>query len=156
MADALKKPTSLYESDFYAWTVDQAEKLRARATFDNRGDIDWENAAEEIESVGRSDKREIRSRLEVLLLHLLKWRFQSKRRKHGWRDTIVEQRRRLPMVVDDSPSLREYPVSVLDDVYALAVIGAARETGLPKAEFPLTCPFTIDQILHPDFYPDAE
>ena len=81
----LADPTedSLYERDFYAWTQDQAEKLRGRA----HNDIDWENVAEEIESVGRSQKKEIRSRLAVLMQHLLKWHFQPERRSHSWQST---------------------------------------------------------------------
>ena len=75
---------SLYERDFYAWTQDQAVKLRARA----HNDIDWENVAEEIESVGRSDKKEIRRRLGVLVQHLLKWQFQPEMRSHSWQSTI--------------------------------------------------------------------
>lgn len=156
MADALKRPEpSLYESDFYDWTQDQAAKLRARATFDNRGDIDWEHAAEELESVGASEKREIRSRLEVLLVHLLKWQFQPRKRKHGWKDTIDEQRRRLAMVVDDSPSLRSFPAAILSDVYPLAVTVAMRETRLSEKSFPPECPYTIEQVLDPEFYPEV-
>lgn len=156
MADALKKPTSLYESDFYAWTVDQAEKLRARATFDNRGDIDWENAAEEIESVGNSERYEIESRIAVLLIHLLKWRFQPERRSSGWKGTIVEQRNRIHRRLAKSPSLRAYPSEAVEEEYPSARLLAAGETGLSEDRFPTACPFTIDQILDPDFYPDAE
>ncbi len=156
MADALKTQTSLYERDFYAWTVDQAAKLRARATFDNRGDIDWENAAEEIESVGDSQRSEIESRMNVLLLHLLKWARQPSHRSGSWKATIVEQRSRMRRRLAKSPSLRGYPAEVMAEEYALARTLAMVETGLPDGVFPLVCPFTIDQILDPDFYPDAE
>lgn len=157
MADALKKPEpSPYDLDFYAWTQDQGAKLRARAAFDNRGDIDWENVAEEIESLGRSDRREIRSRLEVLLLHLLKWQFQPSKRKVGWRSTIDEQRRRLRLVLVDSPSLRAFPQEALEQAYGFAVVGAAEETELPERSFPAQCPYPLDDIMNDSFYPENE
>lgn len=154
MAETLKTD-SLYDRDFYAWTQDQAGKLRARASFDNRGDIDWEHAAEEIESVGASEKREIRSRLRALILHLLKWKHQKTKRKSGWRSTIDEQRDRLAMVLEDSPSLAAFPQEVLAGAYRLAVSKALEETRLPASTFPSECPFTIDEVLDPQFYPEA-
>ncbi|KQT47478.1 hypothetical protein ASG43_10250 [Aureimonas sp. Leaf454] len=149
------KTTSLYERDFYAWTQDQAEKLRVRATFDNRGDIDWDHAAEEIESLGRSQRSEIRSRLLVILVHLLKWRHQSHRRSRSWKGTLIEQRRRIEDEMAESPSLSGYAESVLQREYETARIKAAGETHLPEETFPDACPFTIDQILDPNFYPEA-
>lgn len=157
MPNALKtQEPRLYDLDFYAWTQDQGAKLRARAAFDSRGDIDWENVAEEIEGVGRSDKREIRSRLEVLLLHLLEWQFQPTRRKAGWRSTIDEQRRRLQLVIEDSPSLRSFPKQALADAFALAVTAAADETELPETSFPSRCPYILDDIMNNSFYPENE
>ena len=153
MADALKKPDDLYARDFYAWTQDQAAKLRARAAFDNRGDIDWENAAEEIESVGRSDRREIGNRMAVLLLHLLKWQFQADKRKSGWRSTIIEQRRQLRELLDESPSLRALPAEILARDYPDARDKAAAETRLPEDFFPETCPYRVEEILDRTFYP---
>ena len=150
-----QRTTAVYEEDFYAWTQEQAAKLRARASFDNRGDIDWENAAEEIESVGRSDRRELQSRLRVLVHHLLKWRFQAIERSSGWRRTIREQRRQIQLVLRDSPSLRPSLVEAAAEEYPHAVEDAIDETGLPETVFPPVCPFTIDEILDPDFYPEA-
>ncbi|KQT69967.1 MULTISPECIES: DUF29 domain-containing protein [unclassified Aureimonas] len=154
MAPSLKTD-SLYERDFFAWTQDQAGKLRARASFDNRGDVDWEHAAEEIESVGASEKREIRSRLRALILHLLKWKYQTAKRKSGWRSTIDEQRDRLAMVLEDSPSLAVFPQEVLAGAYRLAVAKALQETRLPASSFPQECPFTIGEILDPEFFPEG-
>ena len=157
MAEPLKKPEpSLYALDFYAWTQDQAAKLRARRMSDNDSAIDWGNAAEEIESLGRRDKREIRNRLRVLIAHLLKWRFQPAKRKSGWRATIREQRQRLDLVVRDSPSLQAFPAEATDEAYDAALLKASEESGLPRSFFPDLCPFTIEQILDPDFYPEAE
>ncbi|HDZ75632.1 MAG TPA: DUF29 domain-containing protein [Aurantimonas coralicida] len=157
MAEPAPTPnTDLYERDFYAWTQDQAAKLRARASFDNRGDVDWDHAAEEIEGVGASEKREIRSRLKTLLVHLLKWRFQPGKRKGGWEATIGEQRERIAMVIEDSPSLRSFPGEALASAYVLARRKAIEETELPEEAFPLACPFTIDQILDETFYPETD
>ncbi|WP_246191335.1 DUF29 domain-containing protein [Aureimonas leprariae] len=140
-----------YEEDFYAWTVDQAARLRARA----HNGIDWENAAEEIESLGKSDRRELHSRLRVLLHHLLKWKFQSIKRKSGWRRTIREQRRQVLLLLRDSPSLRSTLRSVTEEEYPHAVEEAVDETRIPTSAFPKACPFTVEDILDPDFYPEA-
>jgi hypothetical protein len=152
MTAPLTKPEpSLYDADFYAWTQAQAARLRARAA--EGGDIDWENVAEEIESVGRSDKREIRSRLRVILLHLLKWQFQPEKRKEGWLSTLSEQRTRLDMIIDDSPSLRGFPAEALAGAYKLAVLKAVEETDLEKAMFPSSCPYTLHQLRDSGFLP---
>ena len=153
MAD-LKTRTRLaaaYEADFHAWTKDQAARLRDLRP----NSIDWENVAEEIESLGRSEKREIENRLGVLLIHLLKWAHQPERRKLGWQATIVEQRRKLARAVEESPSLGAYPRSVLGEEYEVARARAADETDLPEDIFPATCPFTIEQVLDPGFWPEA-
>ncbi|KQQ88724.1 DUF29 domain-containing protein [Aureimonas sp. Leaf324] len=142
----------LYERDFYAWTQDQAAKLRARA----HNSIDWDNAAEELESLGDSQRNEIESRMNVLLVHLLKWRYQPDRRSGSWKGSIVEQRNRLQRRIAKSPSLKAYPAEVLGDEYALARTLAAAETELPEDVFPHECPFTLEDILDPAFYPDGE
>ncbi|WAJ26765.1 DUF29 domain-containing protein [Antarcticirhabdus aurantiaca] len=143
------EPDDLYERDFYAWTQDQAAKLRARA----HNAIDWDNAAEEIESLGSSQKREIRNRLRVLLAHLLKWQYQASRRKVGWRQTIREQRRQIESVLDDSPSLKALPGEILAEVYDKAIEDAVDETRLPSSVFPAACPWTIDEIIDTAFLP---
>lgn len=144
-----KLEDSPYDRDFYAWTQEQAAKLRARA----HNDIDWENVAEEIESVGRSDKREIRSRLEVLLRHLLKWQFQPDRRKSGWHSTISEQRTQLLSLIEDSPSLRDFPGLEMEKMYRIARMKAHDETGLGLPHFPVDCPYTVEQIFDEEFLP---
>src|SRR5262245_39340509 len=127
MGKPLTKPDeSLYERDFYAWLQDQADKLRARS----HSDIDWENLAEEIESVGRSEKNEIENRLALLILHLLKWRFQPGRRSESWRISISEQRIWIPGIIKKSPSLKSYPGEVFADAYTDGRRQAINETGL--------------------------
>ncbi|WP_062015558.1 DUF29 domain-containing protein [Aureimonas sp. AU4] len=155
MAKALPHEPTLYERDFFAWTQDQAARLRARAAFDNRGDIDWENAAEEIEDLGSSQRNEIESRLAVLLMHLLTWRFQPAERSNSGRATIAEQRLRLARRLRQNPRLRSYPGDILAEEYPLAKLRAVAETGLVPDAFPDACPFTIEDILDPDFLPEA-
>jgi hypothetical protein len=151
MAKPQPADAPLYERDFYAWTQDQAAKLRARA----HNSIDWDNAAEELESLGDSQRSEIESRMNVLLLHLLKWTYQPERRSGSWKGSIVEQRSRLHRRMAKSPSLRTYPAEVLAEEYALARTIAAAETDLPEDAFPQSCPFRLEDVLDPDFYPDG-
>jgi hypothetical protein len=139
-----------YDTDFYAWALDQAARIRAL----NVPGLDTENVAEEIESLGRSDKRELFNRLRVLLVHLLKWQFQPERRGASWIATINEQRSKLSVVLDESPSLRRTLPGVIGGSYQLASKHAASETGLLQASFPSSCPWTEDEILDEDWLPD--
>ena len=141
----------LYGRDFFAWTLEQSDALESRRP----GTLDWINLAEEIRSLGNSEKNEIESRLLVLLAHLLKWSYQPDRRKPGWAGTVREQRRRIARRLLASPSLAGYPAEVLAEEYADARFSAADETGLAVTAFPEMCPFTIDQALDPDFWPEA-
>ncbi len=141
---------TLYERDFYAWTTEQAALLRA-GKLDR---LDIENIAEEIESMGRSEKRELVNRLAVLLTHLLKWRFQPGFRGNSWRLTIMTQRRALIRHLRDNPSLRSLIAEALRDAYGDARIEAERETGLDGGLFPVESPFTFEQAINEDFWPD--
>jgi hypothetical protein len=140
-----------YEEDFYAWTMEQAQLLRSGEF----SELDIENIAEELESMGRSDKREIESRLTVLLAHLLKWQLQAGLRSRSWSGTIREQRQRIEDLLAESPSLRPLVASIRPGLYARARQRAADETGLPESTFPAECPFTADQILAEDFLPEG-
>ena len=139
----------VYQEDFVAWLEDQAQHARRREI----ESLDLENIAEELEGMARSDRREIRNRLIVLLVHLLKHRFQPRRRSRGWRATIAEQRQRIASVIDDSPSLQLFPASIIDRCYADARSQAALETGLTEAAFPQSCPFSLEQLLDPTWLP---
>ncbi|HEY3912003.1 MAG TPA: DUF29 domain-containing protein [Stellaceae bacterium] len=139
-----------YEEDFYAWTVEQARLLRAGEF----SDLDVENIAEEIESMGRSDRREIKSRLTMLLVHLSKWRLQPQMQSRSWSGTIREQRRKIEELLSESPSLRPAVAEILLQAYADAREDAAEETGLPQAAFPETCPFTPEEVLSRSFLPE--
>lgn len=145
--------TTLYDTDFYAWTQRQAELLRAEE-FD---EVDWNNLIEEIETLGRSDKREVDSRLEVLLMHLLKWRYQTAPRGlprgKSWRVTVDEQRRRLEKLLKESPSLHAQLDTFVAEAYPGAIRAATVETGLPASTFPAECPWTPAQVLDEAFWP---
>lgn len=142
--------TALYEQDFWLWTQTMAEALKSG----NFSQLDLENLAEEVESLGRSDRRELQSRLTVLLMHLLKWQFQPEMRSGSWKGTLREQRRRIRAVLKDSPSLRSFLVDSVDDAYENAREQAADETGLAIAIFPASCPYAIEAILDGEFLPD--
>ena len=127
-----------YEDDFVTWLEDQARRARRG----DAGELDLANIAEELEGMARSDRREIRNRLIVLLIHLLNYSAQPRRRSSGWLATIGEQRSRIAAVLDDSPSRKSFPGSILDHCYADARSRAALETGLPESDFPERCPHT--------------
>jgi hypothetical protein len=143
-------PNELYETDFYTWTQQQARLLRERRW----ADLDLENVAEEIETLGRSDKRQIESRLEVLISHLLKWKYQPGLRSPSWTSSITQQRLRIKGLIKESPSLKRYPSKVFLDQYLGARLEASKETGIAFELFPEDCPFTIEEVLDVDFFPE--
>ena len=144
------KNATLYDTDFYAWTVEQAALLRAGRL----SEADVENIAEEIESTGRSERSELVSRLTVLFVHLLKWRYQAGLRSRSWRITIERQRLDVRDHLTDNPSLKSQLDEIMGRAYRRARIDAEGETHLPRSTFPETCPFTFDEAMHPDFWPD--
>ncbi|TXH52974.1 MAG: DUF29 domain-containing protein [Desulfurellales bacterium] len=144
--------TTLYETDFYAWTQRQAALLRE----EEFTEVDWNNLIEEIEALGRSDIRELTNRLEVLLMHLLKWRYQPGKRGRSWRATIDEQRRRLHKLLRESPSLRAQLTDFVGETYPDAIRAAVIETGLDKHAFSTVCPWTAEQIMDEEFWPRLE
>ena len=143
------KPPTLIEADFALWAKEQAALIRAGQL----SRIDLENVAEEIGSLGNAERYEIEHRLEVLLLHLLKWQFQPSRRKRGWQASTTEQRLRIARRIELSPSLKSYPAKTLPGDYILGRSRAIDETGLPEETFPERCPYSITQVLDPDFWP---
>src|SRR5438445_13343350 len=140
-----------YEQDFYAWTMEQSRLLRSGEL----SAIDAANIAEEIESIGRSDRRELKSRLSVLFMHLLKWRHQPGARSRSWSATIDEQRLQIEGVLDESPSLRPMAAAILPEAYSIARARAIAETGLADEAFSEACPFTADEVMSGSFYPEA-
>jgi hypothetical protein len=141
---------ALYERDFYLWLEQQAAMLR-----EGRLDgLDVANLLEEIEDIGRSDRKAIKSNLAVVLLHLLKYEFQPKRRSRNWLDSILEHRQRLRDDLAESPSLKSHLEAVFPAAYADARARAIVQTGLSERAFPRISPYTLVQALDPEFLPE--
>ena len=141
---------TLYDQDFFGWANEQAALLRARRL----SEVDIDHIAEEIESMGRTEKRELVSRLALLLTHLLKWQFQPVRRSASWQTTIRLQRRALVRHMADNPSLKATLSDSIAEGYGDAVIESAGETGLSESSFPTACPWPFEQFMDPAFWPD--
>jgi hypothetical protein len=139
-----------YEADFYGWANEQAALLREGRL----RETDIENIAEEIESMGRSEKRELVSRLAVLLTHLLKWRYQPAGRGSSWQASIIVQRDRIADHLLDNPSLRSQIPTALGRAYREAVVVAGDETKLGGAAFPAIIPWSFENVTNPDFWPE--
>lgn len=141
---------TLYEKDFYLWLTETASLLR-----DGRfSELDLLNLIEEIETLGRSEKRAVESNLVVLLIHLLKWKYQVNKQSNSWRYTIEEHRDRLHSYLSDSPSLQPYLLGVFAECYQRGRRLAAAETGLKIDTFPTKLPFTPEEALNVDYLPD--
>ncbi len=142
--------SATYETDFYGWTQQQATLLK-NGQF-NLADVT--NIIEEIESMGRSEKRELESRLTVLLQHLLKWQYQPNRRGKSWELTIKGQRSRFLRVLKENPGLKSKLDGCLLNAYQDAVVEAAKETAFDESVFPKNCPWSWEEITNNLFYPD--
>jgi len=141
-----------YDADFFQWTQTTAEMIRQGRL----AEVDLEHVAEEIEDMGKRDRREARSRFSVLIMHLLKWQLQPERRERStWRATIKEQRKQLRLVLADSPSLGRIPREELPALFRSAVEDAVEETGLSADHFPSSCPYSAEQILASNFFPEG-
>jgi hypothetical protein len=138
-----------HDQDYYLWFVDQARLLRSRQWHQ----LDVEHLAEELEDMGKREKRALRSRTVVLIAHLLKYAYQPEHRSPSWVGTIREQRKQLDELLHDSPSLRPRFEEIVEDSYASARLFAAGETGRSETAFPENCPFTPHQLLDDQFWP---
>ena len=142
--------SALYDQDFYAWSNQQAALLRAGQL--QQADI--AHIAEEIESMGKTEKRELISRLTVLLLHLLKWWCQPTKRVAEWEASIHVQRDRLADHLADNPSLKPLIPDAIGKAYRDAIVEASVETKLSETIFAPACPWSYQQIMAPDFWPE--
>lgn len=143
--------TVAYETDFHEWALQQAELLH-NAAFDK---LDIANLVEEIQAMSARERRELISRLRVLLMHLLKWQYQPNYPiKTSWQTTINNQRDDIGLLLEDSPSLVPKIPEALIKAYPMAVREAVQESGLPKSLFPATCPWTFEQAMNPEFWPE--
>ena len=142
--------TITHDQDFSAWAFQNAELLRQGRLLD----CDAANIAEELDSMGRSVRRELASRLRILLMHMLKWHYQPERRGTSWRLTIRNQRTEIRDLLKENPSLSAQLPNELLTNYADARELATDETGLPENTFPDECPFSLEETLNQAFWPD--
>jgi hypothetical protein len=140
-----------YETDLYAWTQAQAAALRAKKW----EILDLANLAEEIESLGHEQAHAVESHLAILLMHLLKWRYQPTRRSRSRRLSIRNARIEIRKRLQRSPSVRPELPTILLDAYTDARKLAMDDTGLPLATFPETCPWNLEQLQDEDFLPET-
>ncbi|HAT1683237.1 TPA: DUF29 domain-containing protein [Klebsiella oxytoca] len=141
---------TLYDNDFYGWTQEQADLLRSG----HLSELDTQNLLEEIEAMGRSERRELESRLRVLFMHLLKWQYQSGRQSRSWKLTVEEQRLQVAELLAENPSLRNRLPGLTESAWRLAIIAAERETNIQRSVFPAACPWTFEQVMDPEFWPE--
>lgn len=142
----------LYEIDYLRWIETTVGKLRSQ----DYSAVDWENLIEEIEEMGRRERRSLESNLIIVLIHLLKWQYQRELRSGSWKGSIVEHRRRIRKAVRDSPSLKPYLEEVFAECYLDAVEQASAETELPIDSFPELCPYQLVEVLDSGFLPEED
>lgn len=139
----------LYNQDYAQWLDITVAHLRSGQL----ASVDLVNLVEELESMGRSEKRALTSNLQIILMHLLKYRYQPEQRSHGWVFTLYEHRDRLLEILEDSPSPRSYLNAAFTQSYAKACKKAALETALPIDTFPEEVPLTLESVLDVDYLP---
>jgi len=139
--------SNLYETDFYAWTLEQS-KLLKEGDFKH---LDIPNLVEEIESLGKQQRQELRNRLGVLIGHLLKWDYQPDKRSKSWRVTIREQRREILQILEENPSLKPYLAEAIAHAHESGKDLVVKETPLDYEDLPQSCPYTPEQLFDPNF-----
>ena len=138
-----------HDKDLYGWAVHTAQLLKDK----KMNEVDFDGIIEEMEALGRSEKHEFINRLSLIMAHLLKWQFQPNMRGHSWTYTIEEQRKQARIHHKDNPGLKSKLDEILTDAYDVAISKATKETGLNQKIFPTECPYTFDQIMNDQFYP---
>jgi hypothetical protein len=146
----MENMNSAYQTDFNLWVEQTTQLLREQRW----QDIDLENLIEEIQDLGKSERRAITSQLTRLLLHLLKWQYQPQRRSDSWLDSITDARTQIELAIKDSPSLKNYPLEQLDQSYEKARSQAAKQTGLIITVFPEVFPYSLAEVLDETWLPD--
>lgn len=150
---------TLYQTDYAAWAKRHVELLRAGRF----AEMDIEHLSDELSDMSKSDRRELESRLLILIAHLLKWEYQyqalSERWREckgdSWRDTIVEQRKQIAVLLRQSPGLKPVVEETIAAAYPDAADLASKESRLPPETFPAECPYSAEQLLQDDFYPGS-
>jgi Domain of unknown function DUF29 len=141
---------ALHETDFYSWTDEMARSLRRR----HAANVDWEGIAEELEDLGRSEEGALKSHLQVLLAHLLKWAYQASHRGKSWKRTIGNSRDEVQEILDANPGLRRKIDLLFAKAYRNARRDAAAETTLDEDAFPTISPWDFAQATTDDFWPE--
>ena len=139
---------NLYEQDYYLWVEDTLKKIQEKRW----DEMDWDNLWEEIDDMGKSQKQRLISNLRILLMHLLKWEFQSNKRTNSWKYTIIEHRRRILEQLEDSPSLKNYLNLKFESTYQKARKDASLETNRSVSLFPEKYPYKVEQVLDEDWF----
>ncbi len=143
--------SATYKADFNLWIEETAQLLRSH----HWHEVDVEHLIEEVEGLGKSERRGIASQLTRLLLHLLKWQYQPQRRSDSWLDSITDSRTQIELAIEDSPSLKSYPTEQLEESYQRARRQAAKQTGILLSVFPEECPYSLELVLDEDWLPEA-
>ncbi|WP_373526017.1 DUF29 domain-containing protein [Nostoc sp.] len=143
--------SATYTADFNLWIEQTTQLLRSHRWHE----VDVEYLIEEIEGLGKSERRAIASQLTRLLLHLLKWQYQPQRRSDSWLDSITDSRTQIELAIEDSLSLKSYPIEQLDESYLRARRQAAKQTGIVVSLFPEECPYSLELVLDEDWLPEA-
>jgi len=141
--------TALYKTDFYGWTKRQASLLQNA----DYADLDLPNLIEEIEAMGRQQRQTVTSRLIILIAHLLKTKYQPQRKSSRWNRTIIHQRTEIDVLLIGNKSLRNELPECFADAYPRARKNVHKETGLALSVFPVDCPWSLDEVLDPDWLP---
>jgi Domain of unknown function DUF29 len=149
MIQTVEALTDLYEADEIGWLETMAELIAAG----KNDELDYAHLQEFLTDMAIREKREVKSRLTVLLVHLLKWTHQKRKRTASWRNTIIEQSEELADIFE-SRTLRNHANTVLPQAYKRAVGRATGDTGLPASTFPKKCPWTVDMLLAEDVLGD--
>jgi hypothetical protein len=140
---------NLYQQDFFAWTKQQINYLQNQQW----NQLDLAHLIEEIETLGKQQRQELRNRLSILIGHLLKWEYQPQKRSHSWFATLRVQRIDIQELINDNPSLKPYLEDTLTQAYIKGLLLAVSETNLPDRTFPKNCPYSLTEILSDRFYP---
>jgi len=152
-AATVDRLTSLYERDYYGWIERNVYAIREGRI----QEVDWANVAEELEDMGKSEKRALRSQLARLIAHFLKWAYQPQRRptnQNSWRASIKRARESIHEILDESPSLSSQLPQMVPAGYRDALAQVLGETGLPEQTFPAACPWNLQQMMAEDFWPE--
>jgi hypothetical protein len=149
-SDKTTTQLTLYDRDFHQWTQVMADAIRSG----DWADLDTENLAEELESLGRQQRQELRNRLGILLGHLLKWQLQPQHRSKSCRLTLREQRLQIRFLLKDNSSRKPYLAEAIEEGYALGLLLVAKETPLEIEDLPEVCPYSLEEAIDDTFFPD--